>query len=160
MSRFCLNYCLIIWFLLFKLIYCSLNVSLPQFAIKSWVTCQSNCNMFLGWIFKTYMTDVLQTSPERPMIWSPGHFATGSRRRPVDVPIYNFWIFVFPVKNSNRCVKQRLLHLKNTFLKSNHQFFCWSPKSPPKVSLRSQTLGHLGELQGTSPGRCMPAGLL
>ena len=27
------------------------------------------------------------TSPERPIIWSPGRPATGSRRRPVDVPI-------------------------------------------------------------------------
>ena len=28
------------------------------------------------------MTDVPRTSPERPMIWSPGRPATGSRRRP------------------------------------------------------------------------------
>ena len=75
------------------------------------------------------MTDVPRTSPERPIIWSPGRPATGSRRRPVDVPIQNFCIFVFPVKNSNRCVKQGLLHLKNTFfIKSS--FFCWSEGSP------------------------------
>ena len=71
--------------------------------------------MFLSWILKTYMTDVLRTSPERPIIWSQGRPTIGSRRRPVDIPIHIFWIFVFPVKTSNRCVKQRLLHLKNTF---------------------------------------------
>ena len=56
----------------------------------------------------------------------------------------------------NSCVKQRLLHLKNTFL-SNHQFFCWFPKSTLKVPWRSRTLGPLGDLQGTSPGRRVPA---
>ena len=61
------------------------------------------------------MTDVPGTSPERPIIWSLGRPGTGSRRRPVDVPIYNFCIFVFPVKDSNRCVKQELLHLINSF---------------------------------------------
>ena len=79
------------------------------------------------------MTEVLGTSPERPIIWSPGRSATGSRRRPEDVPIQNFCIFVFPVKNSNRCVKQELLHLKNTFfikiddLIKNLFFRCNSP---------------------------------
>ena len=71
--------------------------------------------MFLSWILKTYMTDVLRTSPERPIIWSQGRPAIGSRRLPVDIPIHIFWIFVFPVKTSNRCVNPRLLHLKNTF---------------------------------------------
>ena len=86
------------------------------------------------------MTDVPGTSPERPIIWSPGRPATGSRRRPVDVPIQNFCIFVFPVKNSNRCVKQGLLHLKNTFfIKSS--IFLLVPQSPLKVPWRSQTLG-------------------
>ena len=61
------------------------------------------------------MTDVPGMSSERPIIWSPGRPATVSRRSPVDVPIYNFCIFVFRVKNSNRCVKQELLYLKNTF---------------------------------------------
>ena len=93
------------------------------------------------------MTDVPRTSPERPIIWSPGRPATGSRRRPVDVPIQNFCIFVFPVKNSNRCVKQGLLHLKTLF-SLNHQFFCWSPKSPLKVPWTYRTLGLLGDLQG------------
>ena len=75
------------------------------------------------------MTDVPRTSPERPIIWSLGHPLTGSRRRPVDVAIYNFWIFVLPVKNSNRCVKQRLFPLKNPFfIKSS--IFCWSPEGP------------------------------
>ena len=118
---------------MFKLLYCSLNVSLPQFTIKSWVTCQSKFNIFLSWILKTYMTDVLWTSLERPIIWSPGHPATGSRRRPMDVPIYNFWIFAFPVKSSNRWVKQRLFHLKSTFFIKSSIFFCWSPKSPLEI---------------------------
>ena len=95
--------------------FSSPNVSQPRFTIKSWVTCKSKFNMFLSWILKTYMTDVLRTSPERPIIWSQGRPTIGSRRRPVDIPIHIFWIFVFPVKTSNRCVKQRLLHLKNTF---------------------------------------------
>ena len=60
------------------------------------------------------MTDVPGTSPEHPIIWSPGRPATGSRRRPLDVPIQNFCMFVFPVKNSNRCVKQELLDLQGT----------------------------------------------
>ena len=61
------------------------------------------------------MTDVPGTSPERPIIWFPGRPATGSCGRPLDVPIYIFCIFVFPVKYSNGCVKQELLHPKNTF---------------------------------------------
>ena len=35
---------------------------------------------------------------------------------------------------------------------------CWSPESPLKVPWRSRTLGPLGDLQGTSPGRRVPAG--
>ena len=92
--------------------------------------------MFLSWILKTYMTNVSRTSPERPIIWSSGHPTTVSRRLPVDVPIYNFWIFVFPVKNSHSRVKQRLLHLKNTFfffIKSS--FFVLVPYESPKSSL-------------------------
>ena len=34
----------------------------------------------------------------------------------------------------------------------------WSPESPLKVFSRSRTLGPLGDLQGTSPGRLVPAG--
>ena len=143
-----------------KLPYCSPNVLAPQFTIKCCVTRQSKFNMFLNWILKTYMTDVLRTSPERPIIWSPERPATESRRRPVDFPIYNFWIFAFAVKNSNSCLKQRLLHLKNTFLKSNHQFSCWPPKSPLNVPWRSRMLGHLEDLQGVSPGRRVPSGSL
>ena len=93
--------------------------------------------MFLSWILKTYMTNVSRTSPERPIIWSPWRPATVSRRRSVDVPIYNFWIFVFPVKYSYSRVKQRLLHLKNTFFFIKSSFFVLvpyeSPKSPLKV---------------------------
>ena len=49
------------------------------------------------------------------------------------------------------------MHLKSTFfIKSS--FFCWSPKSPLKVSWRSRTLRPIGDLQGTSPGRRVPAG--
>ena len=103
------------------------------------------------------MTDVSWTTPERLIIWSPGHPTTESSRRLVEVPIYNFWIFVFPVKNTNRCVKQGLLHLKNTFfIKSS--IFVLFPKSPLKVTWRSQTLGPLEELHGTSLGRRVPGG--
>ena len=77
------------------------------------------------------MTDVPGTSPERPIIWFPGRPATGSRKRP-----------------------------QKTFFLLNYQFFCWSPKSPLNVPWRSQKLRHLGDLQGTSPGRRVPAGLL
>ena len=37
---------------------------------------------------------------------------------------------------------------------------CWSPESPLKVPWRSRTLGPLGDLQGTFPGRRVPAGWL
>ena len=135
---------------MFKLpYYCSLNVLLPEFTIKSWVTCQGKFNMFLSWILKTYMTDVPQTSPERPIIWSPGRLATRSRRRPMDVLIYNFWIFVFRVKNSNSCVKQRLLHLKNTFFIKLSIFL-----GPPRVPWRSHDVsifrGPSGDVSGMS----------
>ena len=100
------------------------------------------------------MTDVPGTSPERPIIWSPGRPATGSRRRPVDVPIQNFCIFVFPVKNSNRCVKQELLHLKSTFFIKLSIFFV----GPLRALWRSRMLGTLGDFQGTSPGGRVAAG--
>ena len=35
---------------------------------------------------------------------------------------------------------------------------CWSPESPLKVPWRFWTLGPLGDLQGTSLGRRLPAG--
>ena len=37
---------------------------------------------------------------------------------------------------------------------------CRPPKSPLKVSWRFQTLGPLGDLQGTSSGRFIPAGVV
>ena len=61
------------------------------------------------------MTDIPQTSPERLIIWSPRRTVTQSRRRPVDVPVCNFWIFVLLVKNRNRYVIQILLLLENNF---------------------------------------------
>ena len=63
------------------------------------------------------MTDVPRTYPERPIIWSTRGPPTGSRRRPVDVPIRTFeYVFSKNSENSNIFVKQGLLHLKNTFL--------------------------------------------
>ena len=47
---------------------------------------------------------------------------------------------------------------KKHFFLSNHQFFCWFPKDPLKISWRSGILRPLGDLQGTSPGRRVPAG--
>ena len=103
------------------------------------------------------MTDVPETSPERPIIWSQGCPTTGPRRPPVDVPSQNFCIFVFPVKSSNRCIKKELLHLKNTFFIKLSILLLFH-KSPLKVPWRSRTLGLLGGLEGMSPGRHVPAG--
>ena len=64
------------------------------------------------------MTNVLGTSPERPIIWSPGRPATGSRRRPHLELLH----ICFSNKNSYRCVKQGLLHLKNTFFTKSSIF--------------------------------------
>ena len=36
----------------------------------------------------------------------------------------------------------------------------WSPESPKKVLCRSRTLGPLGDVQGTSPGRRVVAGFV
>ena len=72
-------------------------------------------------------------------------------------PIQNFCIFVFPVKNSNRCVKQELLHLKNTFF-IKLSIFLLVPYKSPEVPWRSRTLGPLGDLQVTCPERRVPAG--
>ena len=73
-------------------------------------------------------------------------------------PFRTFRIFVLPVKNRNRYVVQGLLLLKNNFfIKSS--VFVLSPENPLKVLFRSWTLGPLGDLQGTSLGRCVPAGL-
>ena len=96
------------------------------------------------------MTDVPGTSPERPIIWSPGRPTTGSRRRPADVPIQTFCVFVFPVKNSNRCVKQELLYLKNTFF-IKFSIFVLVPSESPECPGRQ-------DLQGTFRGRNVPAG--
>ena len=98
------------------------------------------------------MTDVPRVFRECPLIWSLRRPAIGSRRCPEDVSIQNFLNIFFPVKNSIRCVKQGLLHLKNTF-PLNHQFLGWSPESPLKVPWKSWTLGTLGDFQRTSPGR-------
>ena len=66
------------------------------------------------------MNDVPQMSPERPIILSPGRRGTGSRRRPVDIPLDD---------------------LLNIYFSS-----------------KKRTLAPLGDLHGTSPGRCVPAG--
>ena len=58
-----------------------MNFLLPQFTIKSWVTCQSKLN--LKTIYDRRATHVL----ERPIICFQGRPATGSHRRPVDVRI-------------------------------------------------------------------------
>ena len=68
------------------------------------------------------------------------------------VPIQNFCIFGFPVKNSNRCVKQELLHLKNTFF-IELSIFCWFTKSSLKVAWRSPGGPGRQDLQGTLRGR-------
>ena len=55
--------------------------------------------------------------------------------------------------------KTRTIASKKAIFSLNHQFLCWSPESPLKVSWRFRTLGPLGDLQGTSPGRHVPARL-
>ena len=47
---------------------------------------------------------------------------------------------------------------KKRFFSLNHKFLYWSHESPLKVPCRSQMLGILGDLQGMSPGYCVPAG--
>ena len=96
------------------------------------------------------MTDVPRTSPERLIIWSSGRPATVSRRRPMDVPINNFCIFVFPVKNSNRYVKLQSLHLKSTFFIKLSFFFCWSPEVPLEVPDVRIFRGPSWDVPGTS----------
>ena len=92
------------------------------------------------------MTDIPWTSLQRPIIWFPGRTATCSRRRPVDAPVENIWIFVLPVKNWNRYV-----------IFFFFSFLYWSPETLLKVPCRYRTLGPLRDLQGTSSGRRVPA---
>ena len=54
------------------------------------------------------MTDVPETAPERPIIWSPGRSATVYRGRPYLELLYICF-------SSSRCLKQEILLLKNTF---------------------------------------------
>ena len=99
------------------------------------------------------MTNVPRTSTELPIIWSLGHPASGFRARPVDVAIENFWVFAFPVKSSNRYVKQGLLHLKNPFFKKSSIFLMVSwefPEGPLEVPDVRTFRGPLGDVHGTS----------
>ena len=83
---------------------------------------------------------------------STGRLTTRSRRRPVDVPVKNFWISVLPVKSRNKHVIQGLLLLKNNFfIKSSIFVF---------VPWRFWTLRPLGNLQGRFPGHRAPAGFM
>ena len=119
------------------------------FTIKSWLTCQSGFDVFVSWIQKTCLTDAARTSLERRIIWSSGRPATVTRRCLADVPIYNISIFVFPVKDRNKYVIQRLLLVKYNFI--NKSFLYLLSESLLKVPCRSRTLDPLGDLQGTSP---------
>lgn len=145
--------------LFFKQLYCLLNVSLLQFTIKFWVTCLSKFHVFVSWIWKICFTNVPPTSLERPIIWSWGRPATGFCRSPVDVPVWNFWMFFLPVKNWNRYVIQGHILLKTIF-SLNPQFLYWSSENPLKLPCRSQNLEPLGDLQWTSPGRRVDVGYM
>ena len=46
--------------------------------------------------------------------------------------------------------KTKTIASKKNFFSSNHQFNCWSFKSPMKVPWRSRTLGPSGDVPGTS----------
>ena len=72
---------------------------------------------------------------------SLGRLATGSRGRPHFELLNN----CFSSKNSSTCVKQRLLHLKNSVFIESSNFVL--------AHWRSRTLGPLVDLQGTSSGR-------
>ena len=126
-----------------------MNFSPLPFTINSWVTCQSKFNVFVTWIWKFYSTDVPRTSLEHLIIWSWGHPATESCRRPVEIPVWNFWIFVLSVKIRNRYVIQALLLLK-TISSLNHQFWYWFHESSLKDPSRSQALRPLRDVPGRS----------
>ena len=53
--------------------------------------------------------------------------------------------------------KTRTIASKKHFFSLNHQFLCWSPKSPLKDLWASQALESLRDRQGTSPGRHVTA---
>ena len=54
--------------------------------------------------------------------------------------------------------KTRTIESKKTLFSLDHHCFLLVPKSPLKLPWRSRTLGPLGDLHGTSPGRRVPAG--
>ena len=54
--------------------------------------------------------------------------------------------------------KTRTIESKKTLFSLDHHCFLLVPKSPLKFPWRSRTLGPLGDLHGTSPGRRVPAG--
>ena len=79
------------------------------------------------------------TSPESSIVWSPGLFGTA------------FCIFVFSVKNINRCVKQELLHLKNNFfIKLSFFLLVESTETPLKIPDVRSFRGPSGDVPGTS----------
>ena len=99
------------------------------------------------------MTDAQWTSPERPIIWSPGRPATGSRGRPCLDLLNICFSSKKQVCNRNRCVKQGLLHLKNnSFIKSS--IFVLVPgesfECPLEVPDVRTFRGPSGDVPGTS----------
>ena len=98
------------------------------------------------------MADVPWTFPKCPIIWSLGRPPTGSRRRP-HLELLNI---CFSSKNQWWMCKTKTIASKKHFF---HQILNFSV-GPLKIFWRSQTLGPLGELQGTSPGRRVKAGII
>ena len=61
------------------------------------------------------MTDVPWTSPERPIIWSPGRPATGSRRRTMTSPFRTFEYLFFSKKQLQMCKTRAIASKKHFF---------------------------------------------
>ena len=99
-----------------------MNFLLPQFTIKSWVTYESKFNIF--WVeFKKHIWQTSRGRPQKVPLFGPWDVP---QMGPVDVQWtspYRTFECVFPVKKSNKCVKQKLLHLENTLFYEIIKFF-------------------------------------
>ena len=95
------------------------------------------------------MTNSPRTSPECLIIWSLGRSATGSRRRP-HLQLLNI---CFSSKKQYQLCKTKTIASKKTLFLVKSSIFLLVP-------WRSRTLRPLGDLQGTSAGRCFLAGYL
>ena len=96
--------------------------------------------------------DVPRTSHHLVPGTSPNWVPQRSRGRPHLELLH----ICFSSKKQQQVCKTRTIASKKTFFFKLS--FVWSPRSPPKVPWRSWTLGPLGDIQGTFPGRRVTAG--